>query len=224
MANKVLSWGEGKVKFGVSTGSETSAYTDFPDIVVNSLGLTTTPGTATEARKIGGKLVARRTSARTRVLTFDIFYAAGTTLPDISESQNYSVQFVPEKLQAPGFKMPYCSVEINEKWTEENGSMIGYTFTELEPDSGNGFEWVAGAVGLSTDTLSFIAAGESKTVTVSTPGSVSASSADSWLTVSVTGSTITATASSNSSTARATTITVTQGSNTATINVTQEAA
>jgi hypothetical protein len=224
MSQQILAWGEGTLKYGESTGSETSAYTDFPTIVEKSATLTTTPGATLEARKQGGKMIAKRSSADTHVYVVEVYNAAGTVLPNIVKNKNYSISFTPENSAAPGFKMPYCSVTFEDRWDEDKGATVAYTFTELEPTSGEGFEWTLAVVTVNPTSLSFVAGGESKTATVVTPGSASVSSSESWLTASISGATITATAASNSGSARTATITVTQGSNTTTISISQAAA
>lgn len=223
-----LSWGQGTVKFGTSTGAEATVFETMPDIVEKSATLVTNQGTVLEARKQGGRLVDRREGDPTFVFSFEIYHQTGQTLPIEAPggriTENKSLVFIPENSAAWGFKLPYCQVSVENRWDEDKGSTVLYTFTALEPTSGEIFEWVSGPVIVTPTSLSFVAGGESKTATVTSPGAATVSSNQGWLTASIVGSTITATAASNSGAERTATITVTQGTESTTISVTQEAA
>ena len=223
-----LSWGKGTVKFGTSTGAEASVFETMPAIVEKSANLVTNQGAVLEARQQGGGLIDRREGDPTFVFSFEIYHQTGQALPieapKGSVATNKSLVFIPENPAAWGFKLPYCQVSVENRWDEDKGSTILYTFTALELTSGEIFEWVSGPVVVSPTTLSFVAAGESKTAAVISPGSATVSSDQGWLTASIVGATITATAASNSGAARTATITVTQGTESTTITVTQAAA
>lgn len=223
-----LSWGKGTLLVGSSTGAETLSYSAFPAIVEKSAVLTTNQGAVLEAREQGGGLIDMREADPTFVFTVEIYHQTGQALPLAAPSgkvaSNQSVHFIPENVEAWGFKLPYCNVQVQNMWDEDKGSTVQYQFTALKPSSGEIFEWVVGTVSVTPSTLSFIAAGEAKTASVTSPGAATVSSSQSWLTASIVGNTITATAAENSGAERTATITVSQGGATTTIEVTQVAA
>lgn len=226
----VIPWGRPKLEFGVSDGSNVASWTEMPNPQEDSAQLTTTKGTKQTAKGEGGETVDVRYNANEYSFEFKIFVKKGEATRPIEDSdgvvaQNYGIRLTPEDPTLEGWIMPYCNVSVSQEWASANGTLITYTFEGLKPVGGGKIlQPYFDSVGVTPTSLAFIAAGEGKTATVTTPGAATVVSSQAWLTASISGATITATAAANAGAARTATITVTQNGNTAVVNVTQAAA
>ncbi len=73
-------------------------------------------------------------------MTFDLWDAAGTTPPPISEedaaSNEYSFRILPEDPSCNGYELPRCKVVVTRAFTTGEGGKVHYVVTALKPANG----------------------------------------------------------------------------------------
>ena len=132
-----ITWGKPKILYAIAGASP--VWIEMPTQEEGSVQLSTQPGPVMELKGEGGTLVTRRTSRPTYTLTMDVFIAMGDTRPiETNEGiieDDYAVRLIPEDTSQTGYTFLRTSVEAEEQWTSEKGTMVRYTFTPLRTDS-----------------------------------------------------------------------------------------
>lgn len=226
----VLSWGKPKVEFAPSTaGAAGTVFTAFPTIKEGTAQLTPTKGNKQEATGEGGEKVDVRYGKNSYAFACQIFVKKGDTRPfndnDGVISGNYSVRLTPEDDTLEGFIMDNCAVSVEEVWSSAEGKLLTYTFDGLKPASGNIVKpYVANGLTVTPTALYFDSAADAtgKTITATSTGDVSATSSESWATVTCAAKVATVKVSLNDTSAvRTAVITLTADGKSTNVLVTQ---
>jgi hypothetical protein len=226
----VLSWGKPKIAFGIlgAGGAAPSLWKEMPAIVENSAKLNTEPGSKTEATEEGGGTVDVRYNKSKYAFELELFVKKGDKKPIEDEDgvvlENYALRLIPEDEEAEGFIIDKSNVSCVETWSSADGKRWKYTFDALKPNVGKILKPYLATLEVAPRTLAFAAAADTtgKPIVVTTDGTVTASSDQTWLTTSVSGKTVTAKVTANTGAARSALVTVTMDGKYAKIPVTQE--
>lgn len=141
-----ISWGKPKVEFG-ATGVADAApaiFTAMPTIEENSALLTTVDGAVLELFGEGHERVAAKTQKSSYKFTCTIFVKKGETAPmnpvDGVVSGEQCIRLTPEDITQEGFIMRKTMVQVSTEWSSAKGKVLKYSFTSLQPSTGNQLE------------------------------------------------------------------------------------
>ena len=139
----VLSWGKPKVEIGVLGALRVAptVWIALAPLVEDSSQYTGTPGTPLTAKGEGGVLVAQKPTASEYKFVCEV-YASDLTNKPIADTNgvigsNYAVRLGPENVTLPGFIFDESSVSVEETWSAKTGKKWKYTFTAVEPLTGD---------------------------------------------------------------------------------------
>lgn len=226
-----LSWGKPKIEFG-KCGADGAAPTTWTkldyDPVENSTKLTPTKGEKKEAKVEGGENEAVKYAKNTFVFEFEVRAALGRTKP-IPDSDGvvegeYAIRLTPEDAECEGILIDRSAVSMEETFDTEEGKKWKYTFDVLKPASGNQVKpYIAQALPVAPASLVFEKEADTtgKAITVTTTGAVSATSSESWATVTVASKVATVKVSANAGPMRTANITLTADGKTSVVTVYQ---
>jgi len=226
----VLSWGKPKIEFAQSVnGAPSGAWTEFPEVKEDSSKLTPTKGTKKEATEEGGDTVDVRYGKNKYTFEMDVFVKKGDSKPIEDDngviSGNYALRLTPEDAECEGFMMENCTVSCEESYSAADGKIWKYTFDGKKPATGNILKpYVANSLTVTPSALYFSNAVDDtgKTITATSTGDASATSSESWATVTCAAKVATVKVTANDTgSLRTAVITVTADSKTAHVTVTQ---
>ncbi|MDR3246076.1 MAG: BACON domain-containing protein [Prevotellaceae bacterium] len=226
MADKyVISWG--KPKLQTRPAGETGAWTTWTEIVQGTAQLNTEAGNVTEAIAEGGDVVASRQDKSKYTFECELFAGADMSKPIDDDDgiilDNYSLRLIPENRKATGWVMEVASASCVDTWTSEAGAHWKYTFKGLKPETGKILKPYYSLV-ISPEELSFSNAADAtgKPVTVTATGTVTATSNQTWATVTIAANVVTVKVAANATgIARTAVVTVSADGKTADVTVVQ---
>ena len=202
----VISWGKPKIEFTTSTnGVPGSSWTEIDTPKEDTTELTTEQGDKVEATEEGGATVDVRYGANSYILTFTLFAKKGKVKP-IPDSNgtvegNYAWRITPEDPACEGILIDNSTVSVQDAYTPADGKTWIYTVEVLKPASGDMVKPFAGS-SLEVNKSNLYFDGEAdntgQAITVTASGNVVASVTDSWITPSVSGTTVTVKVTANS--------------------------
>jgi hypothetical protein len=134
----VLTWGKPTLEIAPITDGTIGTYTELATPVESSTKLTTTKGSALEAKEEGGAVVDKKYKANSYALEFELFAKDGASKP-ISDtngviSSMYAIRLTPEDSSLTGYLLAKCNVSVEDTWDADNGGKWKYTFEGLLPD------------------------------------------------------------------------------------------
>ena len=195
----IISWGKPKIEYAKSVdGVPTGPWTQIDTPKEDTTQLTTTQGDKKEATEEGGAVVDVRYGESSYQLVFTLFAKKGKVkpLPDTNGviKGNYAWRITPEDPACEGVLIENSTVSMQIGFTPADGKTWIYTADVIQPASGDMVKPYAGSTLAADPTaLYFDGAADDtgKTVTVTATGTVTATSADTWITPSVSGQTVT---------------------------------
>lgn len=141
-----ISWGKPLIEYG-ATGAADAAPATFlpmPTCEENSAILSTNEGAVKEAFGEGHERVAAKAQKSTYKFVCKIFVTKGLEQPmspkDGVVSTHQCVRLTPEDTTQEGFIMRKCLVQVATDWSSEKGKMLTYTFSSLQPSTGDQLE------------------------------------------------------------------------------------
>lgn len=226
-----LKWGKPTIEIGL-IGANGAAPTDWIKLdipVENSTKLTSAKGDKKEAKEEGGGVVAVRYGENNYTLEFEL-YAKGDNEKPIPEvngviTQEYAVRITPENASLPGKQLDLVHFSIEDTFDAENGEKWKYTGDVLKPTLGNKIKpYSANGLAVTPSALYFGNTADStgKPVTVTSTANPTATSSESWCTVTTAAKVVTVKVAANSGAeARTAAITITADSKTSKVAVMQ---
>lgn len=227
-----LTWGMGVLETTPSINGapgQSASWTQIDTPQENTLKLTPTAGTRKQAIEEGGGIVGSKKGKNTFVLEFDLFVKKGVNRPfqdnDGQIDGHHAFRYTPEDSTTEGFLIENSEVSCEERFSTEEGKMLHYVVDVQKPASGNALKPYGGN-NLTVDKteLYFSNAADTtgKTVTATSTGNVTASSSESWCTVTTSGKTTTVKVTSHTGSApREALVTITADGKTASVKVLQ---
>lgn len=227
----ILSWGKPKVEIG-KLGANGAAPTDWIEVdtpVENTTKITPAKGDKKEAKEEGGDLVDVRYSKNNYTFEMELYAKKGKEKPVEDEDGliegEYAVRVTPEDSSLPGKIMDRVRMSCEDTFDSENGEKWKYTGDVLKPTSGNKVKpYVANGLPVTPAALYFGNAADSagKTVAVTSTANPTATSSESWCTVTTAAKVVTVKTSANTDGAvRTAVVTITADSKTSRVVVTQ---
>lgn len=226
-----LSWGKPTIEFGKCgvNGANPTVWTKLPyDPVENSTKLTPTKGEKKEAKVEGGENEAVKYSKNTYLFEFEIRAALGRAKPiedqDGVVDGEYAFRVTPEDPACEGFLIERSTVSVEDTFDTAEGKKWKYSADVLKPASGNQVKpYLAQALPVAPASLVFEKEADStgKTITVTSTGAVTASSSESWATVTVASKVATVKTTANTGPLRTANITLTADGKTSVVTVYQ---
>ena len=228
----ILSWGKCLVQHKNSVNGAPAAAEQWKDIDTpkeDTTKITPTAGNEVTATEEGGDVVDARNGKNTYQFEFDLFVKKGVARPfednDGIISGEHAFRVIPEDDTCEGAQIDRCTLRVEESFSTADGKLLHYVARCLKPAAGKTVKpYTANGLTVSTKNLYFGNASDTtgKTVTVTTSDTVAAVSDASWLTVSVSGTTVTAkTAKNDTGSARSAVVTITAGGSSAQVEVLQ---
>ena len=155
MSTIIMAWSECKIEIGVTGANDAMAtsLTDIGTIKDKSSSLEPSDGEVLEAKKTGGKSVAKEYqdggyTLKTRVIepTDTLLTLLGLGTVDTDEFKvtthipagSWSVKVTPKNVGAKGIKAPKCNIAYKPGWSEEEGN---YADLEFEIVQGAAAYW-----------------------------------------------------------------------------------
>lgn len=226
-----LKWGKPTIEIGLigANGAAPTYWIKLDIPVENSTKLTSAKGDKKEAKEEGGGVVAVRYGENNYTLEFEL-YAKGDNEKPIPEvngviTQEYAARITPENASLPGKQLDLVHFSIEDTFDSENGEKWKYTGDVLKPASGNKVKpYVANGLPVTPAALYFGNAADStgKTVAVTSTANPTATSSESWCTVTTAAKVVTVKTSANTDGAvRTAVVTITADSKTSRVVVTQ---
>ncbi len=133
----VLTWGKPKLEIAPITDSVIGDYTELETPVESSTKLTTTKGSALEAKQEGGAVIDKKYKANSYALEFELFAKSDSSKPIADTngviSSMYAIRLTPEDSSLTGYLMAKCNVSVEDTWDADNGGKWKYTFEGLLP-------------------------------------------------------------------------------------------
>lgn len=134
----VLSWGKPTIVATPLEGTKTPVT--FPECQEGSAQLTTTEGSETEAKDLGGNVVDSRKEANTYEFVVRVYHKVGDTDPiphknGVVEAL-YELKLTPENPACRGFMFPKAQVSVVDSWSADEGELIEYHFKALADSDG----------------------------------------------------------------------------------------
>ncbi len=201
----VLSWGLCTIKHATSlNGAPVGNFTAIPVPKEDTTQLTPTAGNEVNATQEGGDLVDSRTGKTTYVLTFDLFVKKGEQAPfsdsDGVVSGEHAFKVIPEDEGCFGLKIDRATLRVDVVYASADGILLRHTAKCLKPATGNTVKlYTEGGLTVTPGALYFDAEADStgKTITATSTGDVTASCAQSWVTVTTAAKVATVKVSAN---------------------------
>lgn len=202
-----LSWGKPTIEFGMCgvNGAAPTVWTKLPyDPVQNSTKLTPNKGEKKEAKVEGGENEAVKHAKNTYVFEFEVRSALGRTKP-IQDSDGvidgeWAIRLTPEDIACEGILIERSKPSAEETFDTENGKKWKYTFDVLKPNTGDQVKpYFAQSIAVSPSSLVFEKEADStgKAITATVTGAVTATSSESWATVTVSSKAVTVKVAAN---------------------------
>jgi hypothetical protein len=226
-SGKKLKWGKMKVFIAPITAGGIGAYTEVFTPVQGSFALNVEEGDKLEAFIEGGERIAVRQDSSRYSFEFQVYVTNDIPKPILDTdgiiTEEYAIRIIPENAQLEGFIMERAAVSVTETFTSEEGHRATYTFEALKPETGAMLKPYT-AIAVTPASLSFAKTADTvgQDITVTTTGTVTATSDQSWVTVIVTGSTVKVKVTANDTgSTRVAYITISSGGNNITVVATQ---
>lgn len=139
----VLSWGKGLLETTPSTDGAPAAdakWTEIDTPKEDTLQLTPTEGSDTDATEEGGDIVDTRKGKTTWKLEFDLFVKKGKARPfddnDGDITGEHAFRYTPEDEETEGFLIDRSKVSCQESYTTKDGKLLHYVVRLLKPKTG----------------------------------------------------------------------------------------
>lgn len=242
---QIIAWGKPKLWFVKLVNGVIPALARWKEIFTPKEGTTNvsvTEGQERSAKVEGGQKLAVRKDADEFYFNFDEYARTPDTgiepeMPfdpshDGVIGGEYAIRLQPEYAGAVGLKIDKCTASVQPNWTAEEGTVFAFRCPILLPNDGSDmtkWEVVEAPVVLSNYDLQFGNTADStgKVVEVkNTTGTISATSSETWATVTVSGNEITVKVSANSGSSERTALVTVKvdGTDVTTFDVVQDAA
>ena len=189
----ILSWGKCIIQHTQSISGAPAAgaaWNEWPVPKEDSTKITPTQGTKKEATEEGGDLVDVRYGKAKHTLEFEVFVKKGEARPiednDGQIAGEHAFRVIPEDDTCEGSQIDRCTGVVDESYSTADGKMLKYTFDVLKPASGKKVKpYTANGLAVAPAALYFTGAVDStgKTITATSTGNVTATSSESWCTV-----------------------------------------
>lgn len=137
----VLSWGKPTLETSTSTnGKPAEAWKVLPTPKEDTLKLTPTAGTDTDATEEGGDLVDTRRGKNSYSLEFDLFVKKGEERPwednDGKIEGEHAFRITPEDETCEGIQIDRAKLSVEENYTTADGILLHYVARCLKPAAG----------------------------------------------------------------------------------------
>lgn len=204
----ILSWGKCGLKHTTSINGAPAAganWTDWPVPKEDTTKVTPTQGTKKEATEEGGDLVDVRYGKTKHTLEFEVFVKKGEDRPiediDGQIAGEHAFRIIPEDDTCEGIQIDRCAGVVDESFSTADGKMLKYTFDVLKPALGKKVKpYTANGLTVTPAALYFTGAADTtgKTITATSTGNVTATSSESWCTVTTAAKVATVKVTANS--------------------------
>lgn len=214
---QLIAWGQPKMWFAELVNGVIPALARWKKIYPPQEGTTNVSveeGERRDAKIEGGKTIATRKDSNSFSFNFSEYARTPDTgiEPEMPFQKShdgviggeYAIILQPESPVAVGLRVDRCTASVQPNWTAEYGTVFAFTCPILMPSDGSDMtKWqvLKAPVTLSAFELEFGSAADTdgKTVTVeNAEGAITATSSQSWCTVTVDGETITVKVTANS--------------------------
>lgn len=189
----ILSWGKCTIQHTQSINGAPDAganWDEWPVPKEDSTKITPTQGAKKEATEEGGDLVDVRYGKTKHALELEVFVKKGEARPiednDGPISGEHAFRIIPEDDTCEGIQIDRCTGVVDESYSTADGKMLKYTFDVLKPASGKKVKpYTANGLVVTPSALYFSAEADDtgKTITATSTGNVTATSSESWCTV-----------------------------------------
>lgn len=137
----VLSWGKPTFETSTSTnGKPAEVWKELPTPKEDTLKLTPTAGTDTDATEEGGDLVDTRRGKNSYSLEFDLFVKKGEQRPwednDGKIDGEHAFRITPEDEACEGIQIDRAKLSVEENYTTADGILLHYVARCLKPAVG----------------------------------------------------------------------------------------
>ncbi len=228
----VLSWGKCTLMHALSVNGAPSAGAEWEQWATpteDTAKITPTLGDKKEAIESGGDIVDVRHGKTKYVLEFEVFVKKGEPRPIEDEdgiiSGEHAFRIIPEDSACVGMQLDRCAGTVEESYSDTDGIMLKYSFDVMKPASGKKVKpYTDNGLSVTPGALYFTGAADTtgKTITATSTGNVTASSSESWCTVTASAKIATVKVSANSTgAARTAYVTLTADSKTTQVAVLQ---
>ncbi|MCQ2058671.1 MAG: BACON domain-containing protein [Bacteroidaceae bacterium] len=228
----ILSWGKCSLRTIPSVGgapSSSGSWTALDTPKEDTTKLVPTAGTEKTATEEGGGIVDFKVAKTTYQLEFNLFVKKGYSRPfddnDGVIDGEHAFRVIPEDNSCEGIQIDRAVVRCEESFSTADGIMLHYVCKCLIPAEGKTVKpYTEGGLALDKYELFFSGAADTtgKTVSATSTGNVSASSNQSWCTVTTAAKVTTVKVSANSdSSQRVAYVTITADGKSAIVKVTQ---
>jgi len=187
----ILSWGKCLIKHATSvSGAPSGAWSDLPTPKEDTTKVTPTAGAEKTANEEGGDLVDVKFNKATYQLEFDLFVKKGEARPFVDDDGviggEHAFRIIPEDPACEGVQIDRSVLRVEESYSTADGKLLHYVGRCLKPAAGKTVKpYTAGGLTLDKTELYFGNAADStgKAVTATSTGNVSATSSETWCTV-----------------------------------------
>ncbi len=193
----ILSWGKCLIQHKNSVNGAPATAEDWTDIDTpkeDTTKITPTAGNEVTATEEGGDVVDARTGKNTYQFEFDLFVKKGVARPfddnDGIISGEHSFRITPEDDTCEGAQIDRCTLRVEESYSTADGKLLHYVGRCLKPAAGKTVKpYTANGLTVDKSELYFGSAADTtgKTVTATSTGNVTATSSESWATVTASG-------------------------------------
>lgn len=197
----ILSWGKCLIQHADSVNGAPAAgaaWTDIDTPKEDTTKITPTAGNEVTATEEGGDVVDARTGKNTYQFEFDLFVKKGVARPfddnDGIITGEHAFRVIPEDDTCEGAQIDRCTLRVEESYSTADGKLLHYVGRCLKPAAGKTVKpYTANGLSVDKTELYFSNAADTtgKTVTAASTGNVTATSSDSWATVTASGKTAT---------------------------------
>lgn len=137
----LLSWGKPTLETSTSTnGKPAEVWKTLPTPKADTLKLTPTAGTDTDANEEGGDLVDTRRGKNSYSLEFDLFVKKGEERPwqdnDGKIDGEHAFRITPEDEACEGIQIDRAKLSVEENYTTADGILLHYVARCLKPSEG----------------------------------------------------------------------------------------
>jgi len=146
----ILSWGKCTIEYAASTnGAVSGSWTEIDTPKEDTTKLTTTEGTAVEAKEEGGDVVDARYSRNSYQLEFDLFVKKNEDAPFEDEDGvvegNFGWRVTPEDKACHGLLIENSTLHVTISYATAEGILLHHVIKCLKPAEGNTVkDYVAG--------------------------------------------------------------------------------
>ena len=228
----ILSWGKCLIQHKNSVNGAPAAAESWKDIDTpkeDTTKITPTAGNEVTATEEGGDVVDARTGKNTYQFEFDLFVKKGVARPfddnDGIISGEHAFRITPEDDTCEGAQIDRCTLRVEESYSTADGKLLHYVGRCLKPAAGKTVKpYTANGLTVDKSNLYFGSAKDDtgKTVTASSTGNITATSSDTWVTVTTSGKVATIKVAANTTgNARTAYVTITADGASAVVEVLQ---